>query len=299
MNGWKHRGVLAAMLLALTGISVPKADAQQALTKRSSVFSHGIELSLRVPRSTYARNALVQVDIVLRNVSHKTVLVPPSCTADNPAAQVVSRDGMVTYPPALLSMPAAEPSCQLLSPPLPLRPGGIIKGRPYVVLRSNTLRAVANFQVLTQGTSRSNPAVIHMATRPVRVRLVRRPAPHIILTGAPALHAYVVSAILNGRGRLLYMDWYTCQNPQGRILGGHTVAWTPDPQSPILVPGCDEPTQWHVVAGWRGQPVAYLNYVHTDSSFSTSYRTERAKSRTDQGTRTFTSTEPAMRPVWW
>lgn len=272
MNGWKHPGILAAIFLALGSPSMQKADAHRGLAERSSVTSHGVRLSLSVPRSTYPRNALVQVDIAVRNVSNKTVLVPTSCTGDNPAAQVLRRDGMVTYPPALPLMPGTEPSCQMLSPPVPLRPGRTITGKHYVVLRGNSLRAVVNFDLLPGVTSQSNAAVVRVTTPSVRVRLIHRPAPHIKLTGAPALHAYVTGASASNQGPLLYMDWYRCQNIQATTIGGHVATWTPDPQTPVLVPGCDEPVEWHAAAGWLGQPVAYLNYVRTD------YRISRASS---------------------
>ncbi|MGI8967781.1 MAG: hypothetical protein ACR2GA_01585, partial [Chloroflexota bacterium] len=45
-----------------------RADANQRVAKRSSVVSHGVRLTLNMPRSTYPRDALVRMAVDLRNV---------------------------------------------------------------------------------------------------------------------------------------------------------------------------------------------------------------------------------------
>jgi len=171
--------------------------AHPTLGSSIAMTSHGVELSLLLPRRTYPRNALVSTTVTLRNVSKHVVHLTTSPSingSQGPQVSVLDARRNVVYPPALQKLfrfPNPSPG------QLRLRPGEAYQTQMYVILRAAHLEAEALVQDPWRRTIRT-----HVLT----VRLMASKSPQVglhIVSGSTYAEVRPMAAV---RGPLLYMS---------------------------------------------------------------------------------------------
>jgi len=175
----------AVILLATAATVAQPARAQQAPARRPvqagtaaagaptdsryrlDTISHGIKLTLIMPRRAYPLDSLTQVTVRVENMSGHAVVANSDniCNVPNPRVESITGAGAgaVLYPPPVrpfsdLRAPPCPPltgggsspggsrtRIQPLLPGLTLAPGAIAEGQVYVVVRSRFLRVSAVF----------------------------------------------------------------------------------------------------------------------------------------------------------
>lgn len=222
--------------------------------------AHGIWLSLRIPRGTYPRNALVKVRVIAANISRHDVLTIPTpqygfCPTLDPVIRVQSRDGRQNYSPAIFGVEFI--SCPMRTNPrgTVLRPGQRQTLTQYIVLRGPRLQE--SFAVLDHGRS------VTVTTPRLLVRRAGASAPHITMHGGTHPFA-VVSPPSHTHGPMLAAMRWQCRTSSGNPSeeSGATPLTPADPRhlAPALPRTCAALLQWHAVVGWEGHPVAGIHY---------------------------------------
>ena len=90
--------VAAAALIAVILLVSPTYRSAIAPIHISGI-SHGMRLSLSVPRSTYPKGALILATVRVTNVSQRLITSPGiSCTQSNPEVEDLDRTGKILYP---------------------------------------------------------------------------------------------------------------------------------------------------------------------------------------------------------
>ena len=254
-------GVVVPAVLSLITGSIPwSATVTASITPRPAavvghphsvlVVSQGLKLSLTVSKSTYPRDALIQVVITLQNVSRHPIALgataAPECDWTGPGVQVVDGGGQVLYPPATAWLLG---SCGKKIFPVPLRSGGELRRKTFAILRAADIQAVA-----TVGTGAM------VVTPMLRLRLISRPSPQLTLSTYP-----VRIAVLPGAGwddRFYFLYSIHCPGTPGMSKG--VPRWergsTGGDGVFRLSADCSSPVRWAFVGGWLDHPVATLNY---------------------------------------
>jgi hypothetical protein len=240
--------------MALVG-SVPRAHSTAARTV--SIVSHGIQLSLIVPRTAIPANGLMRATIVLKNTSSRTVQLCTFC-ARPLGVEVLTPTGAVVYPPAVpLPFPQRGPGPLSVRQAPRIRPGGVVTARLYVIVRSIRIRAVAAIELTRE---------IRVATPPLTLQLI--PSPVTTVRSARLTVGRIVAVQLQPTrrptGRLIYTDAYRCRAVTGQrgSIAGWT-DWTAVASTTIVPPlsaGCHRVVMLHLIAGWLNQPVVQLDY---------------------------------------
>jgi hypothetical protein len=250
------------LLLALGLILWPAARAQAAprlvlggpLPARAttaSVVHDGLRLTLKVPRRTYPRNALVQLTLTLTNVTSQSINLGAQdngngfCTTSLPQAEVHNTRGGLLYPPAV--KPLVLPPCPYYLG-RPLAPGQSVVNRVYVILRGRVLTGIASTRT---GQTFFSP----FSTPPLTLTLTHELAPTATVTSSPVgidVHSPVPVA-----GKLRYTASWICPNGTTTTIGQ---PWTVLPGTHINPP-CPAPTRWNLAAGWLGHPAVVLHYT--------------------------------------
>ena len=237
-------------LVALLFFVFPETvRSHSASAYRIDTMSHGIRLSLLVPRRTYPRNALVSTTITVRNVSKHVVRLdtfPPINGGQGPEVSVIDASGDIVYPPALskvFRLPNPFPGR------LTLGPGQSYTIHDDVILRANGVYADA----LIEGPK----AARTISTPVLRMRLGPSKAPRVDLHTNSGNAYAEIRPVKQARGALLYMSAAKCSQPEAI---SQQLDWMPS-SGTRLVSGCRHLVEWHAVAGWRGSPVAVIDYV--------------------------------------
>lgn len=240
----RRAGLVCAPLL----LPLLHADSQvvaAAAGPRVAVVEAGVELVLTVQGRTYPRNAVIRAVLRVKNVTRHPVELQYGCPNGPLSVEVLNATGAVVYPPAVPLL--ARPTC----PPRPnggprLAPGQVMEERPYVLLRGSQVDAVAAV----------GPYNTQVFTPTLKLRLVAAPAPRVTLHAAGRIYATVVPPA-PVRGPLLVSQSYRCQNG---LTESSIAAWQATWKEQIR-PGCAHVVEWHAVAGWLNQPVAFIAYL--------------------------------------
>jgi hypothetical protein len=222
-----------------------------------------VKLSISLPQSSYPREALVRATVRLRNVSRAPVLVGSApaaeCAKIGPAAVVLAPDGTQVYPPAPLGGLMGSCGPYGLDDPwrlLHLLPGHTMTRHPYVILSGPTVEAVATYY---GADSRATAT-----SKPISVSLYDAPKPAFTLTTSPAVSATIASLPGAPAGGLRMVYQWLCPDEQNARGTGPMVKWLPaQPDAAgayTFQPGCAQPFQWHVVAGFPNEPVVTIDY---------------------------------------
>ena len=228
---------------------------------RVETNTHGVKLSLIVPHTTYPRDAVVQVLILLRNISSENVYTVNGSGSPCPASPL----GVQVVTPAGAILPARPipnvfvPCNPFGATPQPLPSGMGILVPAFVVLQSTGLRAEAWLRI--------GGATVAVYGRTVHLNLVAASHPTLRVEQKGGRIYAVFSPALRGHGQLIYADSYTCLHSSGgSVFTTHphpTDGWSVT-TSLRFQASCKVPRQWHVVAGYLNRPVATLGYKHPE-----------------------------------
>lgn len=241
---------LLAALFALLLPSAGVAESTRGITV--STMTHGVKLTMRLPRRTYPRNALVRVTVSLSNVSNHTVRIADGCSLSNGlTADVRNGHGNVVFPRAMDFFPYHCPGSALGQYGIPLRPGTTIARRPLVVLFASWIRPLV---ILTDGTHGGTEW-----TGPT-VRVTHYHAPPLRVTAqAQSYRTFAdIRAPSPVSGPLYYIQSAFCRIT-GSIQVDSEQNWIAT-YGTRVEPTCSGVTSWHVVAGWLNHPVATIDY---------------------------------------
>jgi len=250
--------VLAAVLAA--SLSTTSAGATPVHRTVISTVSHGVKLTLMVPRRVYPRNALVRVTVTLRNVSGHDVQVSGQgmfcCSHYSLGAVVLDTAGQVLFPGDRREAPLGPPLF-----PLTLVPRHVMSQQVFLVLRSGRVQGV----VQVQDTS----GLVTVVTPVVTVRLVTERAPRVILHEAVADEIKAtIRPPTHMNGYLYYLDSFVCGKsdlPAGLISAE---PWELSLHR-TLTADCSyrsaPVTSWYALAGWLNHPVVAIDYQHPSS----------------------------------
>lgn len=239
-----------------TSYGAPRVEPNGSVT--TWVISGGLKLTLTVPRRSYPRNALAQVQVSLRNVTNHDVgywlpgYDPVGYAV--PQAEVLNAAGTIVFPPAMPYMPALPGPVPGLAP---LHSGQSVTQSEYIVVRGARIRATQNF--MPRMTSNLSLPPYVLTTRPILVRLTSEPAPKLTLRGSPTSPVLDVTRPSHVAGPMLQISYADCgfqtTGPSYSYPGG----WFPAGLQ--LRPGCTPLGAWHVRLAWLNHPVAALDYV--------------------------------------
>lgn len=255
----KHSTSIALLLMTVVPLLGRTPEPSDSGTHVAAI-SHGVKLSLLLPRRVYPAHALVSGVVRIKNVSPQTVLIPgypAACVSYNPGVQVTNVSGQIVYPPPVTVPPPCPPP-----PNQPLLPGQSVEQRLYAVLDGPYVRAMVELQEQTAGSS----AAVMVTTPLIRLTLVPSTDPHL----RPHISATTVSAVVrrpaHARGLLYYDTWFIrCPNGAGGQITGGSPLWMRTPGT-TLSPDCTPVSEWHVIAGWLNYPVATLDYLSRPGS---------------------------------
>jgi hypothetical protein len=190
-----------------------------------------------------------------------------------PVAEALGTHGRIVYPPPFM-FPGLDsiPFRGALPPIVPT--GSATSSRQLVLLNGPWVRAVFHFRFVYSPTPSRGFTLV---TRPIRIATFHEKPPRVALNVSPAVAAAVSTRRVT-RGELYHVGWFSCLGPSGQVVYGGSgfyegfssngppyfvgfaYRWVPT-RGNILHPGCGHPLEWHVVAGWQGQPAAHITYV--------------------------------------
>lgn len=220
---------------------------------------HGLVVTLITTSPDYPQNALVRATVRLWNSTSAPMQVQePTVDVLWPSGATAFSAQQGRYPAGVVAVspPFKEPTGG--PPPAPtIGPRQAIARHVFVIMRTGRLQAV----VLGGGS----PVASFVLRTPVLLaRLGRALSPRITFAKqGGTVVATIAPASKLQLGGLWYMSALRC----GSTTSG-TVTWTHAPsadQQPdgfyrLPAPGCQNPTEWHLVAGWLDQPLGAGNY---------------------------------------
>lgn len=225
-------------------------------SSRASVVVDGLRLTAALPRRVFPRDALVWVNMNLRNISRRVIYVPSACQGpSNPNVAVRTTRGREVYPPLI---PAPEPTgppvaaCKA-APPQPLRPGQTLHWRAYAVLRGTRVTARVGLGGPTSYLRPTSWIPVHL-----RVRLRSSDAPRLTVNTSPVTCVNVAGGA--GKGAYLMSEWWLCPGDDP-ANGANDRFLAPVAGQRITLP-CAHPAQWHGVVGRINHSLARFDYVN-------------------------------------
>jgi len=270
--------------IVLTGgrtISAPAPVGVPYFTRVSTTTSHGIRLTLQVPKIVQPKNGIVRVKVTVKNLGRDPIYMNNSypymgCFTHAPIAYVTNaRGAMVDWlPPGgpIPSCPAdivPPTSCSQETPdvswPL-IQPARSLSAYYNLVLVTSHVRARIDNATVLQPCSRSKRyrAVGHVYYLSTRLSFSLRPAKPLIaqLSGSPPDRVTVVRPA-GAHGPMWANGWISCRGDRER-------AWSAEFGVPTTIhgntdhldtSGCD-PRNMRVemALGWSGYPAAFVHY---------------------------------------
>lgn len=246
----------AALLLLLTPANT---GAQTGDSKLEVVTeAQGVRVIMTVPHSTYPQNALVPVTVRIDNLSSSSVSPIPTCEDNNPGVQVLMVNGQVVYP-----VPNQIPTDPGHCPPgfgPSIAPGQSLERQFLVVLRGPMVRVYWSLAFATGAH-----ADIHVVIgKPAALRLVVGQNPTAALQTTPQLSAQIQPPA-GTIGPLWYIQMAKCpvaNAPVAQVY--YAQIWQPATTT-RLEPPCSRAVEWHLAAGWIGQPITTIDYIQPDT----------------------------------
>jgi hypothetical protein len=252
------RFLLVPLLVVVPLLPIRHAHAGTSSSITVSTTSHGIRLTLEVPRRSYLQDALIDVTVKLENISRETKALMVSCSQPNPEVRVMTVSGAELYPPAVSSdVPAL--GCGM-SFPAQVLSGASLVFHPHIILRSfNVQAAVQLADRWTPGTG-TGP-VTEVDTKPISLALATGQPPTFTVTTFPNV-SVDVHPIAHTKGRLFFQYSSQCFRSDGTGDANLSRFWSAirGTRIPLFDSPCPR-MKFQVVAGYPNQPVATVNYT--------------------------------------
>jgi len=249
----KRTGIHWCALVTLSAAVVlpSPARAHTQLGARASMVTHGLRMTLEVPRSAYPRNAVIVATLSIRNISHHAVSIMSGLNA--PRVAVSDASGQEMYDPGtplgdLTLAPQMGPGPESFG----LLPEKSWIAHDYVILRGNTLEA----RVIL-GDVRSSGQEVSINRPRLVLRLTNEPAPQVALS-TPPLKAKLMP-LWRESTPLISVSQSQCAST---VTGGGWVAVKRGVMLPDVGAAC-QPNVWHAIASWLNHPVATIAYRAT------------------------------------
>jgi hypothetical protein len=236
--------LLSVIVLAAT-LLLPRSARAQPGPVSASATSGSVKLTLSLDHEQYPQNALVLVTLTVTNVGKTPVSLQrgePQCGAFQPAVQIEDAAGRPSQLPTAAKF--APMPCPVL-PFLTLAPGHSLQQHPHVVLSGPQISASQTFG------SRQDPHTV--TTPPLAITLTKSsPIKVTLQSSGPAA---VVQSLPS---RLYYTQSAKCAQGNGTNVTS-LFSWTRTKRTRITPP-CTPVSEWHLIAGYPGKPVATLDY---------------------------------------
>jgi len=215
----------------------------------TSAATHGLEITVSVPRTSYPVGSLIRATITVKDLTHHAVrVVHDTCTS------------MVTRIEYSWPLPNPSRSCPAVMPSSTLGAGRAMTLGSVLYLRSPSLRPI----IYLLGRGRAVSVVVG---KPLRLSVTPAESEHAALMwrrGSNAGPAASIWPAPKNHGKLYYAQWEGCVGQRAGIGGGPTYAWRSSTGSsvhPLLLrtSTCPRLLEWHVIAGWLGHTAARLD----------------------------------------
>lgn len=249
-----RRSCLAALLAGLISLLLA-TPAQPAAAPVVRATKYGFSLSLSLPGTSFARDALVRVTLTLHNGSGRPATSwPGRCPHLTLEAQALDVGNVALYPPALDAASAPFTGCA--SGTFRLAPGQTVVRHQILLVRAAKIRGLAELD--------TGGKIADIVTPVVRVRLTAASRPRITFHTSPQLSAQVRPPS-GAQGHLTYSQYLACSSTHHAILDDtallsrwHTVSGIQI--TPKIPASCGHVIEWYLLAGWAGFPVAQADY---------------------------------------
>lgn len=277
---------IAAIILFVVAQSflLPTARAQTA-GKPFEVagVSHGVRISLTLPRHSYPRDALITATITLHNVSRDDRYLPdwppnwggphsPHIRMRTTASRLIYQEQLSDF---LTPTPGSSSDTYIL------RPGASLTRHVRFVLQAEQVQAVAlvadgytSFSTNRAGTPtvpdfRLAQGQCHVTSPFATVALTAEPPPALTVTRlGPRRGASIhltVRPPWSVHGAPFFMDSSYCATGASMGFTDQQLPWTVmrgDQVTMKLNPQCRTPQRWRLVVGWPDHRVAYFDSRH-------------------------------------
>jgi hypothetical protein len=268
--------LLALLLLLISSLLVsPAAQAQTRGPLTVVGVSHGVSISLVIPRRSYPRDALVQFTVTIRNVSRRTLFLqdwPPDWGGSfSPHILMRTRRGKLVYEEQLSTFLAPTPGT--LAPNYVLRPRQALTRRVRFVLQAGQVQAIARVAdgytaySAPPGAPPPQPSLfarqLWRVTTPFTwLTLTKEPPPAVSVSRSRTRIYARVHAASPLSGDPLYMDSINCWTGKGTMWTNQDIPWKVahgDAFSTPIYPHCPSRQPWKAVVGWPNHRVAFVN----------------------------------------
>jgi hypothetical protein len=268
--------VLVIPFLAPFAIS-RHVDAQSSAPITVGAVSHGVRISLLIPRRSYPQDALVQFTVTLQNISQRDRYLqdwPPDWGGRySPHILMRTAGGRLVYEEELSSFLAPTPGG--FGSNYILRPGATLRRHIRFVLEAGQVQAVEKvFDGYTSFSSRPGtptPPRSQWATHQWRVvtpfvplTLTHEPAPVVAVSRTGGWVLLAARSRVAVSGSPLFMDSIRCWTGPSMMWTNQHVPWTPargNRFSNSFERHCPSPQPWHAVIGWPNHRVAFISYA--------------------------------------
>jgi len=217
----------------------------------TQIVTHGVKLSVSVPRRTYPENALVNVTVRLQNLTPHNVFM----SGNNGFSVAVLDSGHhLVYSADSPFMDASFfAQMGMRRPPVTLRPHRTTARSIFVIMRGPFLQA----QVILVARGKSKHQV--MGTDLLPLTLTHEPAPTVVVSGSPLIHAAITPP--PGVFTLPYVVEQTQCISNG--ISSTRRGWDAAPGNdlvPVFPLDCISGRKWMAYAGWVNHPIAEVDY---------------------------------------
>jgi hypothetical protein len=244
--------LLLLLLLLVAPLSlIGEADAAVEAGVSTTITSHGLQVTLVLPRRSYPRNALVKTTVTMRNVSTHAVLtrLGPLCGPEtNPSVEVSDPKGHLT--PQLPATTYDNPGCKPATGE-PLLPGQTYHQHLVAVLGGSYVRAAVRWGKWLHHD---------VATPRIRVHLTTETPLTVTIHSSPIGPYATIQRPSGAKGFLYVAGSAQCGSPTDPGQTILNLVWSPVSTNRAYS-GCWGTQDWHALAGYLNFPVATIDYT--------------------------------------
>lgn len=258
--------------------AVPRhVEAQSGIPIMVSAVSHGVRISLLIPRQSYPQDALAQFTVTLQNVSQRDRYLqdwPPDWGGQySPHILMRTAGGRLVYEEELSTFLAPTPGSYGSN--YILHPSAILRRHIRFVLEAGQVQAVEKvFDGYTSFSSRPGTPTPprptwarhqwRVTTPFVALTVTREPAPVVAVFRSGGRVHLAARTRVSVPGSPLFMDSVRCWTGPSTMWTSQHVPWTRARGNRFSSPvkqHCSSPQPWHAVIGWPNHRVAFISYA--------------------------------------